>query len=145
MSISGLCSLPCFNGKSRRLGFCTSAAIGSIVHHFFNTTLRSFGAQHEMIMLRKAVGVKMMMCFRRLSLERRKSERGKMDPWNDKARREGRGIWIPRGRTRKRCDCFRLPGKVLVLGRFQSSWPIRLNRRILPSTIEDIIHYRPKC
>ena len=35
MSISGLCSLPCFNGKSRGLGFCTSAATGSIVHHFF--------------------------------------------------------------------------------------------------------------
>ena len=34
MSISKLCSLPCFNGKSR-LGFCNSAAIGSIVHHFF--------------------------------------------------------------------------------------------------------------
>ena len=35
MSISGLCSLTCFNGKSR-LGFCISAAIGSIVHHLFN-------------------------------------------------------------------------------------------------------------
>ena len=35
MSISVLRSCPCFNGKSRPLGFCSSAAIGSIVHHFF--------------------------------------------------------------------------------------------------------------
>ena len=39
MSISGLCSLPRFSRKSQ-LGFCTrfstSAAVGPIVHHFFN-------------------------------------------------------------------------------------------------------------